>query len=147
MLGDLSSARNILVINDEAHHAWRKPAGYKGKIEKEEEEMATVWINGLDRIHRTRGILIFYDFTATPFAPTGHTSPEDTLYGWIINDFNLNDAIESGLVKTPRIVCARVRAHPLGKVQENSLLFVPIPRSFQIALLPLSICKPVPIGC
>ena len=104
VLGDLASARNILIINDEAHHAWRRPAGYKGKIEKEEEEMATVWINGLDRIHKARGILTCYDFTATPFAPTGKTSPEETLYPWIISDFNLNDAIESGLVKTPRIV-------------------------------------------
>lgn len=104
VLGDLASARNILIINDEAHHAWRRPAGYKGKLEKEEEEISTIWINGLDRINKTRGILTCYDFTATPFAPTGKASPEDTLYPWIISDFNLNDAIESGLVKTPRIV-------------------------------------------
>lgn len=104
VLGELAAQREILIINDEAHHAWRRPAGFKGKLEKEEEEMATVWINGLDRIHKARGILTCYDFTATPFAPTGRTSPEDTLYKWIISDFNLNDAIESGLVKTPRIV-------------------------------------------
>jgi type III restriction enzyme len=104
VLGELSAQHEILIINDEAHHAWRRPAGFKGKLEKEEEEMATVWINGLDRIHKARGILTCYDFTATPFAPTGRTSPEDTLYKWIISDFNLNDAIESGLVKTPRIV-------------------------------------------
>jgi type III restriction enzyme len=105
VLGELASHREkILIINDEAHHAWRRPAGFKGKLEKEEEEMATVWINGLDRIHKARGILTCYDFTATPFAPTGRTSPEETLYKWIISDFNLNDAIESGLVKTPRIV-------------------------------------------
>jgi len=104
VLGNLSSARNILIINDEAHHAWRRLAGSKLKLEKDEEEMATVWINGLDRINKSRGILTCYDFTATPFAPTGRTSPEDTLYSWIISDFNLNDAIESGLVKTPRIV-------------------------------------------
>src|SRR5208283_3157001 len=104
VLGEFAAQHEILIINDEAHHAWRRPAGFKGKLEKEEEEMATIWINGLDRIHKARGILTCYDFTATPFAPTGRTSPEDTLYKWIISDFNLNDAIESGLVKTPRIV-------------------------------------------
>jgi type III restriction enzyme len=45
-----------------------------------------------------------YDLTATPFAPTGRKSGEETLFGWIVSDFGLNDAIESGLVKTPRVV-------------------------------------------
>jgi type III restriction enzyme len=93
VLGELSSQRQILIINDEAHHAWRRPTGFKAKIEKEEEEMATIWVSGLDRIHKARGILTCYDFTATPFSPTGKASPEDTLYKWIISDFNLNDAI------------------------------------------------------
>ncbi|MCX6649025.1 MAG: DEAD/DEAH box helicase family protein [Candidatus Bathyarchaeota archaeon] len=104
VLGELAQHRRLLIINDEAHHAWRRPAGTKYKLDKEEEEIATVWINGLDRINKTRGIHTCYDFTATPFAPTGKASPEETLYPWIISDFNLNDAIESGLVKTPRIV-------------------------------------------
>jgi len=104
ILGDMAKEDNILVINDEAHHAWRKPPESKIKMYKDEEQMATIWVNGLDRIHRTQGILICHDFTATPFAPTGRTSPEDTLFTWIISDFNLNDAIESGLTKTPRIV-------------------------------------------
>ena len=104
VLGELAQHRRLLIINDEAHHAWRRPAGVKYKLDKEEEKIATVWINGLDRINKTRGIHTCYDFTATPFAPTGKASPEETLYPWIISDFNLNDAIESGLVKTPRIV-------------------------------------------
>jgi len=58
----------------------------------------------LDRIHRARKILMCYDLTATPFAPTGRKSGEETLFGWIVSDFGLNDAIESGLVKTPRVV-------------------------------------------
>jgi len=61
-------------------------------------------VGGLDRIHRARGILMCYDLTATPFAPTGRKSGEDTLFEWIVSDFGLNDAIESGLVKTPRVV-------------------------------------------
>lgn len=98
---------NIMVINDEAHHAWRKTASIdntklKGE-QKESAEMATLWVNGLDRIHRARRINTCYDFTATPFMPTGRRADEEALYKWVISDFSLNDAIESGLVKTPRM--------------------------------------------
>jgi type III restriction enzyme len=71
---------------------------------KEELEEAALWVGGLDRIHKTRGILACHDLSATPFAPTGRRSTEETLFGWIISDFGLNDAIEAGLVKTPRVV-------------------------------------------
>jgi type III restriction enzyme len=107
VLGDMANAQNILVINDEAHHAWRKNPEIKVKITKEMkdiEEEATIWIGGLDRINKTRGILTCYDFSATPFAPSGNKNDEDALFNWITSDFGLNDGIESGLVKTPRVV-------------------------------------------
>ncbi|MCX5885581.1 MAG: DEAD/DEAH box helicase family protein [Proteobacteria bacterium] len=105
VLGDMANASNIVVINDEAHHAWRVPAESKIKgIKKEDIEEATVWVSGLDRIHATRNILACYDFSATPFAPSGKKSSEEALFEWIVSDFGLNDAIESGLVKTPRVV-------------------------------------------
>ncbi|MEW6181731.1 MAG: BPTD_3080 family restriction endonuclease [Bacillota bacterium] len=105
VLGELAGVKNIIVINDEAHHAWRVPAESKVKgLKKEDIEQATKWIGGLDRIHTGRGILSCYDFSATPFAPSGKKSSEEALFGWIVSDFGLNDAIESGLVKTPRVV-------------------------------------------
>lgn len=105
VLGELANARNVLVINDEAHHAWRVPAESKVKgVRKEEIDEATKWVGGLDRINEARGILTCYDFSATPFAPSGKKSSEEALFGWIVSDFGLNDAIESGLVKTPRVV-------------------------------------------
>ena len=104
VLGDMADARNILVINDEAHHAWRLAAMSKTKGLKKEQEEATVWVGGLDRINRARGILRCLDFSATPFAPSGKQSQEEALFPWIISDFGLNDAIEAGLVKTPRVV-------------------------------------------
>jgi type III restriction enzyme len=105
VLDKMASAQNIVVINDEAHHAWRVPpkARVPG-VSREELEEATKWVGGLDRIHRARGILSCFDLTATPFAPTGRRSGEETLFPWIASDFGLNDAIESGLVKTPRVV-------------------------------------------
>jgi type III restriction enzyme len=105
VLGDVASASNLLVVNDEAHHAWRVPAGGRVRgVSRADVEEATRWIGGLDRIHRSRGVLACYDFSATPFAPSGRESTEEALFGWIASDFSLNDAIESGLVKTPRVV-------------------------------------------
>jgi type III restriction enzyme len=106
VLGEMSVSRNILVINDEAHHAWRKnpEVKAKGKEAKVAEEEATIWISGLDRIHKSRGILACYDFSATPFAPSGKKNDEEALFDWIVSDFGLNDGIEAGLVKTPRVV-------------------------------------------
>ncbi len=105
VLGEMANANNLLVVNDEAHHAWRVPAESKVKgVAKSDIEEATKWVGGLDRIHRARGILTCYDFSATPFAPSGRRSSEEALFNWIVSDFGLNDAIESGLVKTPRVV-------------------------------------------
>jgi len=103
----ISHSQNILVINDEAHHAWRRNPQIKEKlsgIDKEAEREATIWINGLDRIHAARKILVCYDFSATPFAPSGKKNETEALFTWIVSDFGLNDGIESGLVKTPRVV-------------------------------------------
>ena len=124
VLGDMARARNILVINDEAHHAWRVPAESKMKgVAKADIDKATKWIGGLDRIHRARGILTCYDFSATPFAPSGKRSSEEALFGWIVSDFGLNDAIESGLVKTPRVVI-RDDAVPDAKTYRSRLYHI-----------------------
>ncbi len=105
VLGDMSNATNLAIINDEAHHAWRIPAESKIKgVKKEDIEESTVWVGGLDRIHRARGIIRCFDLSATPFAPSGKKATEEALFPWIVSDFGLNDAIESGLVKTPRVV-------------------------------------------
>ena len=107
VLGEMANARNILVINDEAHHAWR--------VNSE----ATVWVGGLDRLQRSRGILTCHDF----FTPSGKKSSEEALFGWIVSDFGLNDAIESGLVKTPRVV-VRDDAVPDAKTYKSRLYHI-----------------------
>ncbi len=95
--------KNILVINDEAHHAYRANNEQTKNISKTELERDKRWIEGLDKIHDARNIINCFDFSATPFIPSGKNVSEDTLFDWIISDFSLNDAIESGLTKTPRI--------------------------------------------
>lgn len=120
-LGDMAGARNILVINDEAHHAWRVNPKAKGSAKDKEE--ATIWVGGLDRIHKARGILACYDFSATPFAPSGNRNADEALFDWIISDFSLSDAIESGLVKTPRVV-VRDDAVPEAKQYKSRLYHI-----------------------
>lgn len=136
VLGEMVNARNLLVINDEAHHAWRVPSTdrtgraienpveskVKG-VTKDQIDEATKWVGGLDRIHRTRGLLACYDFSATPFAPSGKRSSDEALFGWIVSDFGLNDAIESGLVKTPRVVI-RDDAVPDAKTYKSRLYHI-----------------------
>ncbi len=128
VLGEMANARNLLVINDEAHHAWRVNWEAEGKYLrsrdlKDSAQEATVWIGGLDRLHRSRGILTCYDFSATPFTPSGKKSSEEALFGWIVSDFGLNDAIESGLVKTPRVV-VRDDAVPNAKTYKPRLYHI-----------------------
>lgn len=108
---ELGNKKNILVINDEAHHCYRHRVGGEevtltGDEKKEaekREEAARVWISGLEAIKQKIGVKIVYDLSATPFFLRGSGYPEGTLFPWVVSDFSLIDAIESGIVKVPRV--------------------------------------------
>ena len=103
VLTDLASTGRVMVLNDEAHHAYRFPPDIKVTGEAAEEAReATVWISGLDRIHRHREIVRCLDASATPMYPGSLKGKAWTPFEWIVSDFALVDAIESGLVKIPR---------------------------------------------
>jgi type III restriction enzyme len=110
---EVGSKQNILVFNDEAHHAYRirKEEPDPGELdlygEEEEAEAfykeATVWVEGLDRIHKLRGINFAVDLSATPYY-LGRVGVEaNRPFPWVVSDFSLTDAIESGLVKIPQL--------------------------------------------
>jgi len=107
VLKDLGNKKNILVINDEAHHAYRPaplPEELRERLSPEEiaeREEATVWVSGLDRINAVRGINFCADFSATPFYIRGSGYEEGTPFPWVVYDFGLVDAIECGIVKIP----------------------------------------------
>ena len=108
--------KNILVINDEAHHCYReKPKAeeddeaLKGDEKKEAEEnneAARLWISGLEAVNRKLGVLRVVDLSATPFFLSGSGYVEGTLFPWTMSDFSLMDAIECGIVKLPRVPVA-----------------------------------------
>jgi len=117
---DLSGKKNVVILNDEAHHCYRgKPAdagddGADGgklsgdervEAEKRDEE-ARVWISGLEAVKDKMGIRAIYDLSATPFFLRGSGYSEGTLFPWVVSDFSLIDAIESGIVKVPRVPVA-----------------------------------------
>jgi type III restriction enzyme len=112
---DAPGKKNILVFNDEAHHAYRIRAAddaaetaVDADADDAEETMAlnkeaTVWVRGLDRVNKIRGLNFCVDLSATPYY-LGRIGPQaNRIFPWVVSDFSLPDAIESGLVKIPQL--------------------------------------------
>ncbi|MEO7888676.1 MAG: DEAD/DEAH box helicase family protein [Vicinamibacterales bacterium] len=112
---DLGGKRNVVVINDEAHHCYRRKADTgeeaalsgdeRTEAEKRDKE-ARVWLSGLEAVKNKIGTKVIYDLSATPFFLKGSGYSEGTLFPWVVSDFSLVDAIESGIVKVPRVPVA-----------------------------------------
>lgn len=116
VLGDLYERGPIMVLNDEAHHAYRpKPVADGEPLSREERaerEEATVWVSGLDRINAACGVKFCVDLSATPFYLHGSGYAEGSPFPWLVSDFGLVDAIESGIVKIPRLPVATNTGRP-----------------------------------
>lgn len=108
---EVGGKQNILVLNDEAHHAYR----IRRDADDDEEDLfgdeddaeeffkeATVWVDGLDRIHKLRGINLCVDLSATPYYLGRVGQDANRPFPWVMSDFGLVEAIESGLVKIPQ---------------------------------------------
>ena len=117
VMPELMGMKNIMVLNDEAHHCYREKPGedeegdLKGDEKKEAEnnrEAARLWISGLEIVagKKNMGINRVVDLSATPFFLSGSGYAEGTLFPWTMSDFSLMDAIESGIVKLPRVPVA-----------------------------------------
>lgn len=112
---ELMGLKNIVVINDEAHHCYReKPdnedidelSSEEKAVAKKDNEAARLWITGIECFKRKLGVRAIYDLSATPFFLRGSGYAEGTLFPWTISDFSLMDAIECGIVKLPRVPTA-----------------------------------------
>ncbi len=111
---ELGTKKNIVILNDEAHHCYRrKPDGEDetligdDRIEaKQREEVARVWISGIEAVKAKIGVKAVYDLSATPFFLRGSGYSEGILFPWVVSDFSLIDAIEAGIVKVPRVPVA-----------------------------------------
>ena len=117
VLGELYERAPIMVLNDEGHHAYR-PKATEEKLsaaEKSEQQDARVWVTGLDTINRACGVRFCVDLSATPFYIQGSGYPEGTPFPWLVSDFGLVDAIESGITKIPRLPVSDTTGRPEPK--------------------------------
>lgn len=121
VMPSLMGLKNIMVINDEAHHCYREKPNreededLKGDEKTEAEknrEAARLWITGIEAASRKigkegePGVIRVMDLSATPFFLQGSGYAEGTLFPWTMSDFSLMDAIECGIVKLPRVPIA-----------------------------------------
>ena len=114
VMPDLMGMKNVLVLNDEAHHCYReKPVSDEDALKGDEREeakrnteAARLWISGLEAVNRKLGLSRVIDLSATPFFLSGSGYVEGTLFPWTLSDFSLMDAIECGIVKLPRVPIA-----------------------------------------
>lgn len=110
---EVGGKQNILVMNDEAHHAYRirreEPDEDQPDLFGDDEPQdaffkeATIWIDGLDRVHKLRGVNFCVDLSATPYFLGRVGQDTNRPFPWVVSDFGLIDAIESGLTKIPQL--------------------------------------------
>ncbi len=115
VMPDLMGMKNIMVLNDEAHHCYREKPGREDEVDlkgddreeaEKNNEAARLWISGLEAVNRKLGVARVFDLSATPFFLRGSGYAEGTLFPWTMSDFSLMDAIECGIVKLPRVPVA-----------------------------------------
>ncbi|WP_121703490.1 DEAD/DEAH box helicase family protein [Streptomyces sp. E5N298] len=115
-VGSSKKQSDVVILNDEAHHCYQdKPITVEGEEAdsdaKDRNADARVWFKGLQAIARKVGVKSVYDLSATPFYLSGSGHKEGFIFPWVVSDFSLMDAIESGIVKVPRIPVDDDAAH------------------------------------
>ena len=90
--------RDVVVINDEAHHVYGEKRTRKG-----EEPDYIKWSKIIERVAKAAKLPLVVDLSATPWYGSGSPKPEGTLFEWLVSDFPVYDAFESGLVKVVRL--------------------------------------------
>jgi type III restriction enzyme len=112
ILKQLPGKGDIVVLNDEAHHCYQprdpeRDLAELGGDDKKDAQIANddakVWFKGLVDLRKHAGLKTVYDLSATPFYLAGSGWSEGLIFPWVVSDFSLMDAIESGIVKVPRL--------------------------------------------
>lgn len=103
-----SGKGELVVLNDEAHHCYQDkllehPDEQAEKDDEERNREARVWFRGVSDLRRIAGVKGVYDLSATPYYLKGSGYNEGFIFPWVVSDFSLMDAIESGIVKVPRV--------------------------------------------
>jgi type III restriction enzyme len=83
-----------------------------GAATDDDQKEATVWVEGLDKLNASVGVRCCIDLSATPFYLGGSGYIEGSPFPWLVSDFGLVDAIESGITKIPRLPVADTSGRP-----------------------------------
>jgi type III restriction enzyme len=132
VMSELMAMKQVLVINDEAHHCYREKRLSDEEREqiqltseekaeaKSHREAARMWISGLEAVSRKigKGQQRVIDLSATPFSLASSGYKEGTLFPWTVSDFSLMDAIECDIVKLPRVPVADNIAQDVPRYRE-----------------------------
>jgi type III restriction enzyme len=87
--GELIALKNVVVLNDEAHHCYREKVQTDEESElkgddkeeaKKNNEAARLWISGIEALKRKIGVRAVYDLSATPFFLRGSGYAEGTCF-------------------------------------------------------------------
>lgn len=98
----------IVVINDEAHHCYtvegvRLAQGKADSEEKDDRKRAERWFGALRALQSSNRLAQVFDLSATPMWLRRPAALDAETFPWTVSDFSLIDAVESGLVKVPRV--------------------------------------------
>ena len=122
---EVGGKQNILVLNDEAHHAYRIRRRRRDDAEEDAECARTRSAPTSSRTSRRSGstastastsnrrINFCVDLSATPYYLARAGEDTNRVFPWVVSDFGLTDAIESGLVKIPQLA----HSDPTGEEQ------------------------------
>ena len=98
----------ITVINDEAHHCYTLRGVEVSKRkedpdEREDRKQAELWFGALRELRHANLLEQVFDVSATPMWLRRPARLKAETFPWTVSDFSLLDAVESGLVKVPRV--------------------------------------------
>lgn len=105
VVGNFRRDSRLLVLNDEAHHCYLPQSTGRTTDDEEvdENKKAAVWFSGLSQVSKRFKLQNVYDLSATPYYLQGSGYTAYSLFPWVVSDFGLIEAMESGLVKIPFI--------------------------------------------
>lgn len=106
LLSSHRGARELVIINDEAHHCrrcqqLRKDVG--DASDEEDDANAALWFRLLASIKEQGRLGQVFDLSATPMYLKRPVELDSEVFPWTVSDYSLIDAIEAGLVKIPTV--------------------------------------------
>lgn len=94
----------LYVFQDEGHHCRRRvDQVQKGNLKDEELDDEGQWFNALLMLQRERNLQAIIDFSATPAYLVRPGQLKTAIFPWVVSDFGIEDAIEAGICKIPRL--------------------------------------------